>query len=124
VVTDEGVSGNHRGKALAVGGHIGPWTYQAHRSPQNIEELRQLVEVRAAQPGTQPCDPEVGAGHGLPIGLFIDDHAPQLETGEQSPTLPHPLLYKKYRSSRTQLDEQGKDGQQPAQDADDDKRGY
>ena len=95
---------------------------QAHLPAHDIDQLRQLVEVRSAQEGSQPGDARVGGDRepdalglrvlrrvaadqvthvvAVPALFRAGEHAPELVQRERPATEPEPLLAEEDRTSR------------------------
>ena len=89
-------------------GPFGSRSDQAHVAPQDVEELRQLVDVGVPQPVSDPGAPRVvvrGPDRaGLALG--VAPHAAELDDPEPAAPLPDPLLAVEDRTARGQQDGQ------------------
>jgi len=66
--------GYHFREGMAVSGHIGPWSHYAHRTGQDIKELRQFIQVRFPKQFPNSRDPAIVLRCGTFIGLLVNDH--------------------------------------------------
>ena len=99
----------------------------AHLSPQDVEQLRCLVEAQAAQDAPNPGDSRVAAEleNRLPKLvngdqtreplLCIGHHRAELVHAKRSPTPTSPHLRKNDRTGRLELDRQGDERKQRSQ---------
>ena len=72
---------------------------------EDVEELGQFIEVAIAQETAHTGDPGIVVGGLFCIGLVIDAHGPELETGKGAAQEAHSFLNKKNRAFRVQPDE-------------------
>jgi hypothetical protein len=77
---------------MAVGRHIGPWAYEAHRAQEYIKKLREFVKMGEPEPATQWSDTAIASCHRVLVGMLINNHAPQLKTTKKFTGLPYPFL--------------------------------
>jgi hypothetical protein len=54
-----GVVGDQLGVLVVMGDGVRAWADEGHVAEDDVEELRQLVEIPAAQPGSDPGDARV-----------------------------------------------------------------
>ncbi len=125
-----GDAGPHLVPVVEVGGELVDLVAQrragpdeAHVALQDVDQLGQLVEARAAQDVADPRDPgitgdlEQRAGalvvglHGGQAGLGVDDHGAELEHPELGLVAADPLLAEQHRAAVLPLDRDGDDGE-------------
>ena len=112
------------GEVGAILIHMRTGPYNAHMTRQDIEELRQLVQVTMTEKAAHPGDPGVVVGSLLGIGFGIDAHSPELETGEGTSQETHPRLHEEDGSFRIKFYKNIEDGKKPAENEDQDAQGY
>src|SRR5207302_11063490 len=84
---------------------------QAHLAPENVEQLRQLVELGAPQEPSDSSDaPVVAAGYGKAHPVGADDHGPQLVHPERTPVAPDPGAGVESRTAALDPDRERGDG--------------
>src|SRR5439155_25697413 len=94
-----------------------PWTHKAHISAQDIDRLRQLVEMEAPKQAPDPGDSRI-VGIGLTLVTRTSSaHGPQLEDFERLPVSAQSRLPVKYGPAVLQFDgqreERKKNGEGP-----------
>jgi len=110
-----------RDRALEEGhelGALGPRADEAELSGHDIDELRQLVGVRAAQ---QPAEARAArvvgrAEHGAGAGLGVGAHRAELQHAEDAAVAPDAALHEERRPGRVEHDEHPDDGQRRQQE--------
>jgi len=109
-------------------GFVGPWSHQPHVAPEDVEELRQLIQARPPHDPAQRCHPLVGPDRVEDEGREIVDalgrrpdllgvvrHCPEFHHGERSTAEAYPLLLEKSGAGRAQLYEQAEEGDERAE---------
>ena len=93
-------------------GTLGARPDQAHLAPQHVDDLRQLVEVVAAQhppdPGRAHIAPRREHGSARPLG--VRHHGAELEHREHGPAAPQPALAVQHRRAVVEKDGDGDGG--------------
>jgi hypothetical protein len=102
--------------------HMWPRTDDTHISPQHVEELGKLVQAGAPQKSAETRDPVVTAGSLLPVGLIIDHHRPEFQTGEALIILARTGLYKEDGTLGVQQYQQADNGYHPGKNEDNNQR--
>jgi hypothetical protein len=111
--------------------HLGTRADETHRAAQHVDQLRELVELEVAQPGTDAGDAAV-AGHGerrSVAGLERSHHhGAELEDAKDPAVPADAFLAEEHRARRLELDrdreqpEQRRKQQQPGAGGDDVER--
>ncbi len=90
---------------LDVARHLRPRTDQAHRPAQNVDQLGQLVDLRAAQQRAHARNARVAGDRQLGTAARGRvGHRAELEDAEDLAVAPHALLAIEHRAGRIQLD--------------------
>jgi hypothetical protein len=101
---------------------MGAGTYDAHMPNQHIEELGYFVQVGIAKEAAYSCDAGIVIGCLFGIGFGVDVHGAELEAGERSSKETHSFLDEENRAARVELDQDKKDGEEPAEDEKNDEQ--
>src|SRR5581483_5834100 len=93
-----------------------PWPDDAHLAPQDVHELRQLVELKAPDHPAHPRDTRVGGDLEQAVGALVErqqlvlelvgpvDHAAELDQPELLAVPSDPALAEEHRPRRVELD--------------------
>ena len=95
-------------RVVHIMGHgMGPRSDKRHLAPDDVEQLRQLIDAEATKPVPYPCHPAV-IGLGLPDlrAILGHRHGAELEDRKRHAAMAAPVLAKEYRPARLCLDGQ------------------
>ena len=93
-----------------VSEHVRPWSDDAHVSLENVEELRELVDVGTAYEIAEWEFPRVVLGGLQFVGVGVDVHGTELDARERLPVEARSLLLEEERPRALPLDDEGDDG--------------
>ena len=77
------VLANNLGIVFGVFQHVRPRSYDAHFAFQHIDELRELIDIRATHQAAYSRHARVVLGSLLAIGIVVHLHAPELIASER-----------------------------------------
>jgi len=112
------------GEVRAILVHMGSGADDAHMAGQDIQELGYLIQVRIAQEAAHPGNPRVVIGGLFGIRLVIHIHGPELQARKGASEEADAPLHKENGASRVQLDENIKEGKEPAEDENQGDKGH
>ena len=103
------------GEAFRVQEHMGPGANHRHIAFQDVEKLREFIQVGLAEEPSQPGKPAVVFRHLPDMGVRIDGKGPEFVAKEFLIVFPRAPLYEKYGTGRVQLDQDGQHRDHPGQ---------
>lgn len=101
-----GVARNTAGKCFIQLGHVRARPNDRHVAKENVDELRNLVEVSFSQDCADTSHARIIPFDLLEFSAGPMRHRPKLQTGELSPAPSYPPLAKKSRPRRIDFDDQ------------------
>ena len=97
---------------LSVMQHVRSWTYDAHVSPQHVDELRKLIDVGLSHEVAKGELARIVLGGLHQVGILVDVHGAELQTLESLAVQSRSCLTEKDRSRTLNLDDECDDGQE------------
>jgi len=92
-----------------------------HVAPQHVAELRELVDLRPAQPRAESEDARVVVRRdGAPVPALVDVHGAQLEHREQAAAQPYPMRAIQDRAGAREADAHRRDREERCDDEQED----
>src|SRR5262249_40355090 len=91
---------------------LGAWTDEAHLSAEDVDELRQFVQLEAAEDRPHGTDPGIGPDGNAVLSAPLGPHRPELPQSEGAEASPDALLLEEDWAGRIELDQDGDHAQE------------
>lgn len=106
------------GVVIVVGNGVGPWANQGHVALQDVEQLRQFVNRRAADKAANTGDARVFTGGLFNLLAVVGTHGAELPDVNHFAVPAVALLFEQYRPGGRLFDGNGGNQQQRAEQDD------